>query len=81
MTSTNNPPSISELFNLPLAQGAQYLLDDGDIIRVRARIYLMNKENAAGWRWRTTKIAARTKSKNSKVIKNLIHTLIVWRIK
>lgn len=81
MTSTNNPPSTSELFALPLAQGAQYLLDDGDIIRVRARIYMMNKENAAGWRWRTTKIAARTKSKNSKVIKNLIHTLIVWRIK
>jgi hypothetical protein len=66
---------------LPVAEGARYLLDDYDITKVRARIYLMNKENAAGWRWRTTKIAAKTKSKNKQVIKNLIHTLVVWRIK
>jgi hypothetical protein len=78
---TNNPPSINELMQLPVAEGARYLLDDYDITKVRARIYLMNKENAAGWRWRTTKIATKTKSKNKQVIKNLIHTLVVWRIK
>lgn len=78
---SNNAPSMSEILNLPVAEGARFKLDDADIHRVRCRIYLMNMNNAAGWRWRTTKIEAKTKSKNPKIIKNLIHTLIVWRIK
>jgi len=80
-TNTNNPPSMADILNLPLAEGASYQLDDADIARLRARIYLINHNNAAGWRWRTTKVAAKTKSKNKKVQANLIHTLIVWRVK
>jgi hypothetical protein len=81
MNTTNNPPSMDVILNLPLADGARFQLDDADITRLRARIYLINSNNAAGWRWRTTKIAAKTKSKNKKVRANLIHTLIVWRVK
>jgi transcriptional antiterminator Rof (Rho-off) len=80
-TQTNNPPSMDVILNLPLADGARFQLDDADITRLRARIYLINSNNATGWRWRTTKIAAKTKSKNKKVRANLIHTLIVWRVK
>lgn len=78
---TNNPPSADDILRLPLAEGARYQLDQLDIIRVRARVYALNKDNAAGWKWRTTMIRAKTKSKHKKVINNLIHTLIVWRIK
>jgi hypothetical protein len=69
------------ILNLPLADGARFQLDDADIARLRARIYLINHNNATGWRWRTTKVATKTKSKNKKVQANLIHTLIVWRVK
>ena len=79
--ATNNPPSMDTILNLPLADGARFQLDDADIARLRQRIYLINKDNAAGYRWRTTKLAKKTKSKNKKVQANLIHTLIVWRVK
>lgn len=78
---TNNPPTDADILRLPLAEGARYQLDQLDIIRVRARVYALNKDNAAGWKWRTTMVRAKTKSKNKKVINNLAHTLIVWRIK
>jgi len=78
---TNNPPTDADILNLPLADGARYQLDELDIIRVRKRVYNLNRDNAAGWKWRTTMVRTRTKSKNPRVIKNLIHTLIVWRIK
>jgi hypothetical protein len=72
---------MDTILNLPLADGARFQLDDADITRLRARIYLINSNNATGWRWRTTKIATKTKSNNKKVQANLIHTLIVWRVK
>lgn len=78
---TNNPPTDADILNLPLADGARYQLDELDIIRVRKRVYNLNRDNAAGWKWRTTMVRTRTKSKNPRVIKNLIRTLIVWRIK
>lgn len=78
---SNEPDRITEILSLPVATGATYQLDDLDIIRLRQRIYKINKDNAAGWRWRTTRIATKTKSTNPKVVKNLTHTLIVWRIK
>lgn len=78
---TNNPPTDADILNLPLADGARYQLDELDVIRVRKRVYNLNRDNAAGWKWRTTMVRTRTKSKNPRVIKNLIHTLIVWRIK
>lgn len=78
---TNNPPSADDILRLPLAEGARYQLDQLDIIRVRARVYALNKDNAAGWKWRTTMLRAKTKSRKKTVINNLVHTLIVWRIK
>ena len=78
---TNNPPSADDILCLPLAEGARYQLDQLDIIRVRARVYALNKDNAAGWKWRTTMLRAKTKSRKKTVINNLVHTLIVWRIK
>lgn len=78
---TNSPPSADDILRLPLAEGARYQLDQLDIIRVRARVYALNKDNAAGWKWRTTMIRAKTKSRKKTVINNLVHTLIVWRIK
>ena len=78
---TNNPPTDADILNLPLADGARYQLDELDIIRVRKRVYNLNRDNAAGWKWRTTMVRTRTKSKNPRVLKNLVHTLIVWRIK
>lgn len=78
---TNNPPSADDILRLPLAEGARYQLDQLDIIRVRARVYALNKDNAAGWKWRTTMLRAKTKSRKKTVINNLAHTLIVWRIK
>jgi hypothetical protein len=81
MDISNNAPSVKDILAVPLAEGVRYRLDDADIVRVRARIYQLNQNNAAGWRWRTTKIAARTRSKNPTIIANLVHTLIVWRVK
>ncbi len=45
---TNNPPTDADILNLPLADGARYQLDELDVIRVRKRVYNLNRDNAAG---------------------------------
>lgn len=82
-TNHNKPqlPTLEDISRLPLAEGGRYLVDETDMKTIRGRVYALNKHNAAGWKWRTTVIRSKTKSKNPRVIKNLIHTLVVWRVK
>lgn len=46
-------PSEDDLFRIPLARAGEYDLSDQECKRVRSRIYSLNKDNAAGRRWRT----------------------------
>ena len=46
-------PSMGDLKRLPLARGGTYSLTPSQVAAARARVYMLNKDNAAGWRWRT----------------------------
>jgi hypothetical protein len=63
-------PSTADLKNIPLARGGTYSLTPAQVAVARARVYGMNKDNAAGWRWRTMT----TPAKRGRVI------LTIWRV-
>ena len=46
-------PSAGDLKRLPLARGGTYVLTSDQVTAARARVYALNRDNAAGWRWRT----------------------------
>jgi hypothetical protein len=69
-TMVNTLPSTGDLKNLPLARGGTYLLTPEQVTAARARVYSLNKDNAAGWRWRTMT----TRAKRGYV------TLTIWRV-
>jgi len=46
-------PSESDIHRIPLARAGEYELTDKEMKRLRSRIYSLNKNNAAGRRWRT----------------------------
>lgn len=62
-------PTVGDLKRLPLARGGTYLLTPAQAAKARARVYTLNKDNAAGWRWRTMV----TPAKRGRVI------LTIWR--
>ena len=62
-------PSMGDIKRLPLARGGTYALTPDQAAKARARVYTLNKDNAAGWRWRTML----TPAKRGRV------TLTIWR--
>jgi hypothetical protein len=66
----NEMPSIGEIKRLPLARGGTYSLTPEQVTVARARVYSLNRENAAGWRWRTMTMPA----PRGRVV------LTVWRV-
>lgn len=46
-------PTDADIHLIPLARAGEYELSEKEIKRLRSRIYSLNKNNAAGRRWRT----------------------------
>lgn len=46
-------PTDDAIMSIPLAKAGEYELSDREVKTLRYRIYALNKNNAAGWRWRT----------------------------
>ena len=67
---TDALPSMGDIKRLPLARGGTYLLTPEQVTLARARVYALNKDNAAGWRWRTMT----TRAKRGRL------TLTIWRV-
>lgn len=65
-----NPPTNTDILNLPLAEGGTYLLDEQQITLLRSRLYQLNANNVRGWKWRTTRLF-RTGDRS---------VLLVWRV-
>lgn len=64
-------PSVGDLKRLPVARSGTYTLTPAQVAAARARVYALNKDNAAGWRRRTMATpAARGRL-----------TLTIWRVK
>jgi hypothetical protein len=63
-------PSTGDLRRLPLARGGTYSLTPEQVTVARARVYSLNRDNAAGWRWRTMTMPA----PRGRVV------LTVWRV-
>lgn len=62
---TSNMPTTEEILGIAKAASGEYELSDRECKLVRQRIYKLNKDNAAGWKWRTMREAP---------------YLLVWRI-
>lgn len=62
---SNVAPSDKDIWSIPRAQAGEYELSDKEVKTLRSRIYSLNKDNAAGRRWRTMREG---------------NLLIVWRI-
>lgn len=63
-------PTIQNVMDIPPAVAGVYEMREGEIRRLRSRIYALNKDNHFGWRWRTLMEKGRGR----------YHTLLVWRI-
>lgn len=46
-------PSENDILSIPRAVAGEYDLNEAEVKTLRSRIYALNKNNAAGWRWRT----------------------------
>ena len=46
-------PTDQDLLSIPRAAAGEYELSEEEIKKTRARVYSLNKDNAAGYRWRT----------------------------
>lgn len=46
-------PTKEALKAIPAAQAGEYELNEKQMKQLRSRIYALNKDNGAGWRWRT----------------------------
>lgn len=46
-------PSDNDILLIPRAQAGEYELSDKEVRVLRQRIYRINKDNAAGWKFRT----------------------------
>jgi hypothetical protein len=44
---------LDKVQRLPKANTGEFELSDAEAKTLRSRIYSLNKDNAAGWRWRT----------------------------
>lgn len=64
-------PTMGDIKRLPLARGGTYTMTPAQLTAARARVYALNKDNAAGWRWRTMA----TPAARGRV------TLTIWRVK
>lgn len=59
-------PTESQIMDIPLAKAGEYELSDRETRKTRRRIYGINKDNAAGRRYRTLRDGA---------------ILLVWRVR
>lgn len=59
-------PTMDDIQRIPRAKTGEYELSEREAKRLRSRIYSLNKNNAAGRRWRTLRDGP---------------LLLVWRIK
>lgn len=64
--ASSSPPTDAQILAIPKAKTGEYQLSDKEMKKLRSRIYSLNKNNAAGRRWRTMRDG---------------DLLIVWRIK
>lgn len=46
-------PTDDDILTIPKAAAGEYDLNEREVKLLRSRIYALNKNNAAGWRWRT----------------------------
>lgn len=46
-------PSEDDILRIPRAMAGEYDLSERETKVLRSRIYALNRNNAAGWRWRT----------------------------
>lgn len=53
--SVSQMPTEGEIMRIPKARAGEYQLSDKEVKTLRSRIYSLNKNNAAGRRWRTMK--------------------------
>lgn len=53
MRYSNGIPSMGVIQSIPRAQCGEFELSDRELKTLRSRIYSLNRNNAAGWRWRT----------------------------
>lgn len=51
-------PTVGDIKRLPLARCGTYVLTPDQVKAARSRVYQLNRDNAAGWRWRTMATAA-----------------------
>jgi hypothetical protein len=63
--ATAGIPTEKDIHRIPLARAGEYELTDKETKQLRVRIYSLNKNNAAGRRWRTMRDG---------------NILMVWRI-
>lgn len=66
IVSSTNIPSEKDILSIPLARSGEFELSDREVLRTRSRIYGINKDNAAGRRYRTLRDGP---------------LLLVWRIR
>lgn len=59
-------PTETDIRNIPLASSGEFELTDKEAAKVRAQIYGLNKDNAAGFKFRTVREGS---------------LLLVWRIR
>lgn len=59
-------PTEKQIMRIPLAKSGEYELNDKEVRTTRSRIYAINKNNGAGWRFRTMREGT---------------LLLVWRIR
>ena len=64
-------PTDTELLAIPVAQAGEFELTEREIAKLRRRLYGLNKDNAAGWRYRTMMDRSDYSS---------THLLLVWKI-
>jgi len=59
-------PTEADLGRIPTARAGEYELSDREVQTARRRIYSINKDNGAGWRFRTQREGS---------------LLLVWKVK
>lgn len=72
---------MTEVMALPIASAGRYEMDEYDIKLLRGRIYNLNANNAAGYRYRTSKLPIRNPTKPRKGYADTSrYLLLVWRL-
>lgn len=75
---------MNQVMSLPVASAGRYELCEDEVRLLRSRIYSLNANNAAGYRYRTSKLPIRNPKPTKPPKKNYADTsrylLLVWRL-